>query len=90
MKKTIYHENPMIVRDYLALERTRLANTRTLLAYSRTAIGSFGAGAGIVKLLEYPEVTPVGYVLMVIAPIIMVIGVVHFIRVARKWSGLDK
>lgn len=83
-------DEPLIVRDYLALERTRLANTRTLLAYARTAIGSFGAGVGLVKLIDMPEVVPLGYALMIAAPFVMALGVVHALRVSKRWHKLDK
>ncbi|MDD4605618.1 MAG: DUF202 domain-containing protein, partial [Dysgonamonadaceae bacterium] len=32
------HNKEIILRDYLALERTRLANERTLFSYIRTAL----------------------------------------------------
>ena len=38
------NKDEMITRDYLALDRTELANSRTLLAYIRTAIAVFAAG----------------------------------------------
>jgi putative membrane protein len=38
------------LRDWLALERTRMANERTLLAYARTAIMLAATGATILKL----------------------------------------
>ena len=41
----------LILRDHLALDRTRLANERTLLAYLRTALMLIVAGATIVKFV---------------------------------------
>ena len=38
------------VRDNLALQRTQLANERTLLAYGRTALMLVGSGATVLKL----------------------------------------
>lgn len=37
-------KDKLIIRDYLALDRTKLANSRTLLAYIRTAAAVFAAG----------------------------------------------
>ncbi|MDX2050953.1 MAG: DUF202 domain-containing protein [Polyangiaceae bacterium] len=40
----------LIVRDYLALERTHLANERTLLAYARTTIMMLISAVTLLKL----------------------------------------
>ena len=40
----------LILRDYLALDRTVLANERTLLAYLRTAIALLAGGATLLKI----------------------------------------
>jgi len=42
------------LREYLALERTTLANERTFLSYARTAVMVFVTGISIFKLL--PEI----------------------------------
>ncbi|MFO7655175.1 MAG: DUF202 domain-containing protein, partial [Candidatus Krumholzibacteriia bacterium] len=38
MAEENFTENELIVRDYLARQRTHLANDRTLLSYIRTAL----------------------------------------------------
>ena len=42
----------MILRDYLAADRTYLANERTLLAYIRTCVGLFATGAALIHFIE--------------------------------------
>jgi putative membrane protein len=42
--------NELILADHLALDRTRLANERTLLAYIRTAFMLVVAGVTALKL----------------------------------------
>ena len=41
-----HNKEDMILRDFLATDRTILANERTLLAYLRTFISFFAAGIG--------------------------------------------
>jgi len=43
---------PLILRDVLAIDRTRLANERTLLAWLRTAIMLLVSGVTLLKLFE--------------------------------------
>jgi putative membrane protein len=43
---------PLILRDVLAIDRTRLANERTLLAWLRTAIMLLVSGVTLIKLFE--------------------------------------
>ena len=42
----------MILRDHLAIERTRLANERTLLAWVRSALMMLVSGITLLKLFE--------------------------------------
>lgn len=74
----------MILRDYLALDRTVLANERTLLAYVRTFLGFLATGAGIVKLFTEPLAQAAGYTLMAVSPVVLVIGVSRFVRMRRQ------
>ena len=47
-----HKKEDMILRDFLATDRTILANERTLLAYLRTFISFFAAGIGFVKFVD--------------------------------------
>ena len=80
----------MIVRDYLALDRTILANERTLLAYLRSFIGTFSAGIAMVKLLDSLLTNVVGYFFIVISPFFVVIGIVRFIQFSKKLKTLSE
>lgn len=56
----------MLLRDCLALDRTRLANERTLLAYVRTAFMLVVAGATALKLfVDTPGVVITAWALIV-------------------------
>lgn len=55
MKATPYHRfrnRDLTLTDYLAIDRTVLANERTLLAYGRTALGMVVVGGTIIRFLD--------------------------------------
>jgi putative membrane protein len=79
----------MILRDYLALDRTVLANERTLLAYLRTFIGTFSAGLAMVKLLDTSLTTIIGYVFAAVSPLFIVLGAVRYIQTGRKLKTIE-
>ena len=80
----------MIVRDYLALDRTILANERTLLAYLRTFIGTFSAGIAIVKLIDTPLMNVIGFIFIIVSPFFIIFGMIRYIQVSKKLKTLDE
>ena len=80
--------NEMILRDYLALDRTVLANERTLLAYLRTFIGTFSAGIAMIKFLDSPVTTLIGYIFAAISPFFVVFGVIRYAQFSAKLKTL--
>ena len=70
--------------DYLALERTKLANERTFLAYFRTAIVFLSSGFAILKIEAFLNIIMLGYFLIIITFVVLFIGVVRFIYVKRR------
>ena len=93
MKKAVtsfykeFNEN-MIIRDYLALDRTILANRRTLLSYTRTFIGLFGGGIGLVKLLDKTIIVVIGYISMAISVPILIIGIIEYMKMKKSLSSI--
>ncbi len=81
MEKT---KSPLILRDVLALERTRLSNERTFLAYFRTFIVLLSSGFAIVKLDFFQEIKWMGWFFIGFAPIILFIGIVRLVYVKLK------
>lgn len=74
----------MILRDYLARDRTKLASERTFLAYIRTALGLFSAGAGCVKFIN--DVLPlyiIGCILLAVSPFVLAFGIVRFVKTRK-------
>ncbi|HJQ80519.1 MAG TPA: DUF202 domain-containing protein [Lacipirellulaceae bacterium] len=75
----------LILRDHLALDRTRLANERTLLAYIRTAFMLIIAGATALKLLvETPAVVATAWLFILLGVVVAVFGAWRFESVRRR------
>ncbi len=78
----------MIIRDYLALDRTILANRRTLLSYIRTFIGLFGGGIGLVELLDKTIIMVIGYTSIALSFPILMIGFVEYVKTKKSLSSI--
>ncbi|MDO4548972.1 MAG: DUF202 domain-containing protein [Clostridia bacterium] len=79
----------MILRDYLARDRTALANERTLLAYIRTFIGFIAAGAGLIKLFDDRLSFVSGTVMICISPLFLILGFIKYHRTRKKLAPLS-
>lgn len=73
-----------LIREHLALERTKLANERTLLSYIRSSLYLFIGGLAILQIKEYEHVQWLGYLSLVICVIFISIGVYRYIHLNRK------
>ena len=60
-----FQRHELILRDWLALDRTILANERTFLAYSRTSLTLIIAGLAFVKFFGHVFYITAGYVFIV-------------------------
>jgi len=70
----------LILRDHLALDRTRLANERTLLAYLRTALMLVVTGATAVKFVaDSPGVVVTGWLFVGLGVLVGLFGSSRFI-----------
>jgi putative membrane protein len=75
----------LILRDHLALDRTRLANERTLLAYLRTALMLLVAGATAVKFVgETPSVIVAGWLFIAVGAFVAAFGTWRFLAMRRS------
>jgi len=77
-------ENPLIIRDYLARQRTRMANERTLLSYIRTSLYFLVSGTALIKVDDLENISDLGYISFAISIILVMIGFFAFFRVKRK------
>ncbi|MEM4657868.1 MAG: DUF202 domain-containing protein [Candidatus Methanosuratincola sp.] len=67
-------EEKLILRDRLSVNRTILANERTLLSYIRTALAMFAAGAFAVRFFDALYVQAVGGMLVLAGGVTLLVG----------------
>ncbi len=68
----------IILRDYLAIERTRLANERTLFAYIRTSLYLVLAGLTIIQLNQLGSILWIGIISLVSSAVFLIIGITRY------------
>ncbi len=87
-KKQVIDKNnkkkDLIVRDWLAIERTKLANERTFLAYFRTALFIFVSAITIIKIELLAPLRPMSYFLFVLSPTLFIFGFTRYLKVKKK------
>jgi putative membrane protein len=75
----------LILRDHLALDRTRLANERTLLAYLRTALMLAVAGATAEKVMGgSTTVVVTGWLFIGLGGLVGLLGTWRFLVMQKK------
>jgi putative membrane protein len=80
----------LILRDHLALDRTRLANERTLLAYLRTSLMLIVAGATAVKLVDVNRsILITGWIFLGLGTVVGVVGVWRFLSMRQAINRRD-
>jgi putative membrane protein len=70
----------LVLREYLAIERTKLANETTLLAYIRTGLYFVVAGSTLGQLIDTQFWKVIGIPLIIIGVALVGIGVYRFRR----------
>ncbi len=78
----------LILRDFLATDRTVLANERTFLAYIRTVLSLIVAGASFVTFADITFIVITGYLFFPVALYILAAGVIRFFRIRQKLSAI--
>jgi len=79
-----------LIREHLALERTKLANERTLLSYIRASIYLLISGLALLQIKEYQEISLMwlGYLALIICIIFLLVGISRYIALERKLNNL--
>jgi putative membrane protein len=80
----------MILRDYLALERTAMANERTLLAYVRTMIGVMAIGGTFIKLFEGRFFAVTGWLLICMGVFMLILGFVRYAKIEMVLTNISR
>ena len=83
-----FEPDDLILRDHLAIERTRLANERTLLAYLRSGVAMLIAGFTIIHFLQEGWFWAVGIACLPIGVITSIVGSVRFLKMNKKIAVL--
>lgn len=73
----------VILRDFLALERTRLANERTLLSYIRSSLYLVLGGIALLQLKDFTEIRWLGYFSLGLSILFVIIGISRFFQLHR-------
>lgn len=68
----------IILRDFLALERTSLANERTLFSYIRISIYLVIGGIAFLKIEDLKPIAWTGYVSFGLSIFLLVYGVIRY------------
>ncbi|TNE70617.1 DUF202 domain-containing protein [bacterium] len=81
-----YFENKdrIILRDYLALERTKLANERTLLSYVRASLYLILASITFLQLKGFESIEWLAYVILGVGFLLAFIGVWRYYRLQKR------
>lgn len=74
----------LILRDHLALVRTRLANERTLLSYIRSALYLLIGGIALLQLEGYGDLVWVGNTSLALCGAFLVIGLYRYHSLRRQ------
>jgi len=77
-KYDFQNKEKIILRDFLALERTRMSNERTFLAYLRTSLYMLLGGIAFLQLRDFENIRWMGYVAIGLAVVLIVTGIVRF------------
>lgn len=96
MKKLIRFTNAfeskdqIILRDHLALQRTKLANERTLLAYVRSSLYLIIAGIAFLEMEEFQHMHYVAEVCIGVSVLIFTIGVIRYWQLQKQLNKVYK
>ncbi|WP_194777859.1 YidH family protein [Pararhodonellum marinum] len=77
-------ENELIVRDYLARQRTTMANDRTLLSYIRTSLYFLVSGTALMEVEVLDHISDLGYLSFALSIFLVILGFVNFFKVRKK------
>ncbi len=82
---------PANTNEILALERTKLANERTLLSYIRSSLYLLLGGIALLQLKDFRNVHWLGYIALVFCVLFLAVGVFRYILLYRrlyKWNRI--
>ena len=88
------HNEDLILRDHLALVRTRLANESTLLSYIRSSLYLLIGGMALINVEGYGDLRWAGYVSLTLSGLFIIIGILRYhslrLRLKRFYAGRSR
>ncbi len=84
-----FKKDELILRDYLAADRTVLANERTLMSYIRTSVALAAGGGSLIHFFNSLVTTIGGVVLIILAVVTIGWGLQRFAYYRRHLKGLQ-
>ncbi len=91
MKRTTYarfEQDDLTLRDVLAIDRTLVANERTMLGYVRTTLAMLGAGAALLHFFNEETSQYAGWGFVALSIPTLGIGVWHYLQRRRALGPL--
>lgn len=83
-----FDKKDIILRDWLAIDRTVLANERTFLSYIRTSLTLFIGGISFIKFFDISIVKLIGWIFIPIGIIVSIIGIFKYYDIKREMNNL--
>lgn len=80
----------IILRDHLAMERTKLANERTLLSYLRTSLYLVLGGIAFLGMKDFDEIRNFGYLALGLSVVIFFVGIIRFYQLKKHLKTMYK
>lgn len=81
-------DEEIILRDFLAIERTRLANERTLLSYIRSSLYLILGGIAFLQLEGFANIKYLGILSLILSVLFLVIGIYRFMLLKKSLKNL--
>ncbi len=81
------NNDEIILRDYLAMERTKLANERTLLSYIRSSLYLMLGGIAIIQLQDFESIRFIGYLCLTLTVLFLIIGIYRFQKLKKQLNN---
>jgi putative membrane protein len=77
----------IILRDHLAMERTKLANERTLLSYIRTSLYLILGGIAFLST-QIAQMRHLGFISLGMSIVILFIGIIRFYQLKKHLTKM--
>tara|TARA_R110002072_G_scaffold151503_9_gene300977 strand:+ start:3575 stop:3913 length:339 start_codon:yes stop_codon:yes gene_type:complete len=82
--KVFENKEKIILRDFLAMERTSLANERTLFSYIRASLYMGIGGVAILEYQGFADFQWLSYIVFGLSLVLIFIGVFRYQRLKKK------